>query len=228
MGKDRPDISRENSRTGIFGGTFDPLHNGHLAVIRHVRRSFSLETVHVVLSSVPPHKTGRPLAPAAVRMEMLRLSLEGMEGLRASDAELRRRGPSFTIDTIEHFLAVLGSGCDLFFILGSDAFLDMGTWRRTGDILRLASLIVMARPGSPVDEDSLARAIRTMLGETFRYHPEAGGLVHPEFKPVLLCRVPEIPVSSTEIRTIIRNKGSISALVPGPVDAIIREKGLYR
>jgi nicotinate-nucleotide adenylyltransferase len=228
MEPDRPGTETGGPRIGIFGGSFDPVHNGHLAVVSHVRQTFGLEEVHLVLSSSPPHKRENPLAPARDRMAMLRESVSGMPGMVASDVELRRSGLSFTIDTIEHFLALPGAGGNLFFILGSDAFADMGTWKRTREIFRLASLIVMKRPDAPLDRETMVRSIRTMTGETCRVDPASGALVHPDLKPVYLCRVPAMPVSSTEIRKLIRQGCPVSHLGPGPVEAIIREKGLYR
>ncbi|MFH1157046.1 MAG: nicotinate-nucleotide adenylyltransferase [Pseudomonadota bacterium] len=227
MEKDRRDINPKHTGVGIFGGTFDPVHNGHLRVISHVRQQFSLSLVHLVLSSTPPHKTDRPLAPARTRMVMLRQAVDELPGLCASDIELRRSGFSFTIDTIEHFLAMPETGTDLYFILGSDAFADMGTWKRTRDIFRLASLIIMVRPGHGLDLGDACGVINTMLSERYHYDRDADALVHQDLKPVHLCRVPEMPISSTQIRNLIRNGSSISSLVPGPVEAIIREQGLY-
>lgn len=215
-------------REGLFGGTFNPLHNGHITVIRHVLERCGLDTVHLIPSARPPHKPTSDLAPAADRLAMIQQSLIGIPGLVASDVELRRGGASFTIDTVRHFEAVRPPETLLFFILGSDAFLEIGTWRRTREIFQSIRLIVMMRAGARVDIKTLDHLIKDKVSESYQYSQADETFYHPNQKPVHVIDVPEIDISSTRIRERIRRKLSITGLVPDPVETIIIEKGLYQ
>ena len=136
------------AKIGIFGGTFNPIHNGHLIVGRDVRRGFSLDIVCLIPAAVPPHKESKDVAKAEYRLAMTRLAVEGDLDFSVSDVELKRSGPSYTIDTIAHFESILPDDSELFFIVGMDAFLDIETWKSYKDLFQEVPFIVMSRPGS--------------------------------------------------------------------------------
>jgi len=215
-------------KEGLFGGTFNPLHNGHIQVISHVRNAFGIDRVHLIPSAVPPHKSIQNLASAQDRFDMINKTVTSIPGLCASDLELRRTGPSFTIDTIKQFIHTAAPEIKLYFILGTDAFFDMGTWKQTCDIFKKTNVIIMTRAG----EKKSFREIADFMASQgpcihYRFHDASMTFYHPELKSVHICKTPEIKISSTLIRHRVKNNQSIHSLVPEPVEDIIIKKGLY-
>lgn len=224
------------ARIGLFGGTFNPIHRGHLAVARQLRDEFPLDGIYLIPARVPPHKTTDELAPAIHRLAMIELALEEADakGLRLSDAELRREGPSYTMDTVDAFRRTLRPEDERFLIMGADAFLELDAWRQWRALLASVSLIVMSRPesfgpgGTSSDWQALARFAQHRLdpGYTLREAPRR--LNHPQLPPIYLTQVTDWPISSSQIRRRLRRGDSIKDLVPGPVAAYIASKGLYQ
>jgi len=188
-------------RVGIFGGTFDPPHIGHLIVAQDVRTALSLDRVVFVPAAVPPHKRGRVVAPPELRLAMLRAAVAGDSQFEVDDLELRRAGPSYTVDTLRD-LRARDPDVELFFLLGADQFREFHTWREPEAITRLATLVVLSRDG---------------LG---RVEP-GGDLAYRELA------VTRVDVSATEVRRRVRANEPIRYLVPPDVEAIIRRTGLY-
>ncbi len=212
---------------GLFGGTFNPLHRGHLDVIAHVKESFNLTRVHLIPSAIPPHKSFTDLAPARDRFEMVERSIAGIDGLVASDVELNRKGPSFTVDTVNHFRKNLPTGTGLRLIVGSDAFFEMDTWQQSREIFGLISIIVMIRPGQDKRSKSVASFLKNVISEDYRPSNGQKQFTHPILKSVYVCKVPEIDISSTLIRQRVKEHLPLDTLVPYPVEEIIKIKGLY-
>ena len=171
-------------KIGLFGGSFDPIHIGHVAPVRAARLALGLERVFFLPTAQPPHKPGQRFAPALSRFAMVELALLGEEGLFASTHELREE-PSYTVETLEHFQAEL-PGADLHLILGSDSLAEIQTWRRWRELPRLARLVVLTRPGS---EDALRPQT---LAAPLRAAWETGRVLLVEHEPVA--------VSATELR----------------------------
>ena len=217
------------SRVGLFGGTFDPIHLGHLRVVLDVKEAFGLEKIIVIPSAVPPHKTLKHVSDADDRLAMTRICFENRPGFVVSDVELNRRGPSYTIDTITHFRTLKRDDESLMLIMGTDAFFELHTWRSYKDILAAVPLIVMKRPG--LDGDLLESAelyLKSRVDQGWCYDPGAECFAHPMFMPVFVHEVCQMDESSTEIRRRIKNNLDVSAfLLPG-VTAYIGKKGLYR
>lgn len=211
---------------GLFGGTFNPLHNGHLGIIKFVQQACGLEQIFLYPSATPPHKSNDNLAPARDRLEMVRQSIAGLDGFSASDMELRRRGPSFTIDTIEDFKAAFGPGINFHLLVGSDAFFDITTWKEKDRIFAAVPVIVMLR-GAPPDPGAVASFIDEHISKGYTLRDDQR-FVHRDLNPIRICRVPRIDISSTMIRDRVRLGKPITDLVPGPVEAIINAKDLYR
>jgi nicotinate-nucleotide adenylyltransferase len=224
------------ARIGLFGGTFNPIHRGHIAVARHLRQSFPLERIYLIPARVPPHKTSRGLVPPPHRLAMIELALKEADDadLYLSDVELRRTGPSYTVDTVEAFRKRLEPDDELFLIMGADAFLELDAWRQWRSLLASVSLIVMSRPGSFTgshasnDWPTLRTFAQRHLDPDYalREHPQR--LEHPQLPTIYLTTLVDWEISSSQIRSRLRRGESIRDLVPGPVAAYIASKGLYQ
>ncbi len=198
-------------KIGLYGGSFDPIHYGHLRPVREARRALGLERVIYLPTARPPHKRRREGAPALARYAMVELALLGEEGLFVSTLEMADR-VSYTVDTLRHFRR-REPGAQLFLILGSDAFAELDTWREWREILELAELAVLERPG---DHDRPAAR-----GRAARY-ASRGARIH---------RVANAPVSvsSTEVRRrIAAREPGLRDLVPPLVLDYVAKYDLYR
>lgn len=190
-------------RIGVFGGTFDPPHIGHLVTALEVRHEMSLDQVLVVVAGDPWQKRGtRSLTPAAGRLAMVAAALEGLPGLVVDDREVRRDGPSYMVDTCKELLSD-GDAAELFVILGSDTAIGIETWHRCEELAELAEMVVVDRPGAPVAERS----------PLFRWHD---------------VEVPALAVSSSDLRARVAAGRPIDVLVPAGAVSWIREHHLYR
>jgi len=200
-------------REGILGGSFDPIHNGHLHVARECRTILMLDCVVFVPTRVPPHKQDLPLTDARHRLEMVRLATRGTAGFEVSDEELRRTGPSYTVDTVSAELARLGEGAEIFFLMGADQAFELHLWHNVRELARLCTLVPVTRPGFPLDRlDELKSSL-------------PAGVVR-KLKSAAL-EIPPVDVSSTEVRRRVRAGMSVSALVPSAVEEYIRQHRLY-
>ena len=195
-------------RIGVLGGTFDPVHNGHLYVADALRAALGLERVVWVPAGLPPHKTGQIVSQDRDRLAMLEQALAGSATDEIDTIDIDRTGPSYTADTLES-LAERFSPARLFFLMGEDSLRDLPTWHDPERLLRFAELAVAARPGVDADLESVARQV-----------PAVRRRVH-------LVPTEEIPISSSEIRQRVRENRSILGLVPAAVEAYIRTRGLY-
>ena len=195
-------------RTGILGGTFDPIHLGHLAAARAALECADLDRVLLVPSAQPPHR-GAAVASANDRLAMAKLAVDGQDGFAVSDVEIRRGGPSFTVDTVHTLVREL-PGDELFLVLGWDAARLFSTWRSPNDILRaLAGVVVVGRPGTPVPgPEELA----------------AAGL---DPARVVLCTRPTPDISGSALRHAIAAHDAVTDRVPAAVARYIDEHRLY-
>jgi nicotinate-nucleotide adenylyltransferase len=206
-------------RLGLFGGTFDPIHCGHLDVARAARTAVDLSAVWVIPSRVPPHRR-TPHASAAHRFAMVAAACAGDPYLLASDLEMEDPSPSFTTSTLDRLAARGVDTTKLFFITGADAFRDIGTWKSYPQILDRCHFVVVSRPGQP------ALALRELLPDLASRMIERPS--QPPIGPaVVLVDAPTAPVSSTEVRERARAGKSVDGLVPPAVAAYIGKHGLY-
>lgn len=189
-------------RIGVFGGTFDPPHLGHLVVAQDAWAHLGLDRVVFIPAAIPPHKRHRVTTPAEIRLEMLRAAIGDDARFEVSEIELRRPGPSYTVDTLRELRERDRDGA-LFFLLGADQFRTFHTWRGPDEIASLATLVALSREG---DE------------------PFSAGISVPH----RTLRVTRIDISSTEIRRRVHAGEPIRYLVPPAVEAVIRREGLYR
>ena len=210
-----------SGRLGILGGTFDPIHLGHLDTARAARHAMMLDEVRLIPSCDPPHRPADPLASPFHRFALVALAIQDDEGLRASDMELSRTGPSYTVDTLRTLAAEGWEASQLFFILGSDAFAEIATWREFPAVLDAAQFVVIARPGTTLDS-AVARTsdLRTRIRRPDET-PRATGT------SIFLVEAHTRDVSSSTIRARLAARQPIDDLVPPPVARYIVEHHLY-
>jgi nicotinate-nucleotide adenylyltransferase len=194
-------------RLGLLGGTFDPVHVGHLAAAEAAIGCAKLDRVIFIPAATPPHRAPA-VAPAEQRLEMCRLAIEGDARFAVSDVELKREGPSYTVDTLTE-LCRLHAGDELFLILGWDAARLFPTWRRPKEVRELASVVVVGRPGSDAPHEADLREV---------------GL---EGDGVVMCMEPTPDVSASEIRQAVAAGESIAGKVPAAVERYITTHRLY-
>jgi nicotinate-nucleotide adenylyltransferase len=197
------------ARTAVLGGSFNPIHYGHLLLADDVAERLELDRVLFVPAARPPHKPNADLAPAADRYAMVELAVAGHPKFVVSDVEFRRPGPSYTVDTLE---ALRIPREELFLIVGSETFLDLLSWRSPRRVAELAQLAVVPRVGSAFDPESAA--VRKVVHEIGR-------------EPVIV-RADSLPISASDLRRRVREGRSIAYRLPEAVGAYIRAKRLYR
>jgi len=191
-------------RTGVFGGTFDPVHIGHLVVADRVRQEWALDRVLFVPSAIPPHKVEDEISPGLHRLEMLRIALSGNKAFELSDIEIRRGGVSYTIDTLRE-LHTREPDDQWFLLVGADNIREFHLWREPYKIAEMATILVLTRPGYIPTFDEAMPADK-----------------------IELCEVPEIGVSSTEIRERVFSGKSCRYILPAEVEQYVLNHGLYR
>lgn len=196
-------------RVGLFGGTFDPIHMGHLIVAEEARAQLDLERVIFVPARISPHKLDCTASSARNRYEMTRLGIAGNAAFDLSTIDLDRQGPSFTVDTLRAMRAILGEDTALYFIMGLDALRHLDAWRDPHEIVRLTDIAALNRPGHQVDLAALDATIPGLLRATH------------------LINTISVGISSTDIRRRVRDGLSIRYQVPNAVEAYIRQHGLY-
>lgn len=206
---------------GILGGTFDPVHYGHLRPALEVREQLGLDEVRVLPSARPPHRA-RPAASAEHRLEMLHRATAGQECLVPDDREIQREGPSYMVDTLAHFRREFGERTPLVLIIGQDAANGLDRWHEWRRLFELAHIAVMQRPDSLCDyRDDLATEMRERLAA------EPAVLRQAPYGKVLPLAVTQLDISSTAIRAMVAEGRSPAYLTPPPVIEYIRENGLY-
>lgn len=212
-------------KLGLFGGTFDPIHWGHLRSAEEVREALGLDRVLFIPASLPPLKTKIKTAPAADRLKMVRLAIAGNPAFAVSSVELSRPGKSFTIDTLRYF-AAQGGGDSLYFILGIDAFLEIGKWKNFAALFALAHFVVTTRPGLP----ALKRLgdIPVAARKSFCYDSRENVFRHASGTRLHFVRLTDLAIAASDIRARSRSGKSIRYLVPPAVERYIKEKELYR
>jgi len=197
-------------RLGILGGTFDPIHHGHLLAAEEAFHQLALDRVLFVPAGIPPHKPARPISPADHRVRMVELAITGKPYFALSRVDVDRPGPSYTVDTLELLRAGWGPDPQFFFIEGNDSLSDITCWYQPRRLIELCELAVVARPGSQIDLPELERRL-----------PGITGRIH-------WVRIPLLEISSSDLRARVRAGRSISYLVPREVEAYVRQQGLYR
>jgi nicotinate-nucleotide adenylyltransferase len=211
---------------GILGGTFDPIHFGHLRLAEELARTLKLAAVRFVPSGTPPHRAA-PQASSAHRVAMARLALAGNASFALDEREIRRSGPGYTFDTLTEIRAEVGPAQPLVLIVGADAFLDFAAWHRWHELFGLAHVAVAHRPGFPVERwrESMPQPLARECDARLMHQPLAvhlapgGGIVVVPFTA--------LDISATAIRELVRAGDSPRYLLPDPVLDYIRSENLY-
>ncbi len=213
-------------KIGIMGGTFDPIHIGHLRVAEEAVEMLRLDALTFVPAAMPPHKLDRNTLSFEHRWRMLSLAVEGRSIFHLSDVENRLPGKSYTVVTLRKMRKELPPGSALFFLVGLDAFLELDTWWRFEELFKLASMVVLRRPG--YHGEDLGRFLKETISPLYSYDSELACFKHPELLPVYYLKNTRLGVSSTRIRRLVAERRSIRYLVPDNVLRYIEENGLYR
>ena len=200
-------------RIGVIGGSFDPIHTGHLVIAEHVVDMLQLDAALFIPCNLPPHKDARGLTPAQHRLRMVELAVQHNARFRASDMEIKRGGVSYSVDTIKQLILVYGQHTDLYFIIGADSLKELPTWKNYKVLLSLCTIVTAARPGFALNEIAFANGVLS---------PEESNAIKEYIVPT-----PLIDVSSTDIRRRCREGRSIRYLVPSPVEEYIDKNRLY-
>ena len=198
-------------RVGIYGGTFSPVHNGHVAAAKAFMEQMWLDLLYVIPTGVTPHKVMKGDASARDRLEMCRLAFSGVDGVIVSDLEMRREGKSYTVDTLREMYDPSGR---LFFLMGTDMLLTLDRWREPEEIFRLCYPVYIRREADAALDDRIVEKITS-------YHQRFGKMV-----PRIVA--PAIELSSSDVREAIANGQPIEGMVPAAVAQYIEEHQLYR
>lgn len=202
---------------GILGGTFDPIHFGHLRTALEIAEGCGMTQVRFIPGSIPPHRP-QPLASAQQRWEMVQIAIQGEPRFVADRRELDRDGASYTVDTLDSLRQELGADMPLAFIMGMDAFLSFRYWDRWQDILHMAHLVVMHRPGYEPDMSDWYGEIRVQDNNLLQYSP-AGNIAFQV--------VTQLDISATAIRAACQSGRSPRFLLPEAVRSYVEQAGLY-
>jgi nicotinate-nucleotide adenylyltransferase len=213
-------------KIGLFGGTFNPIHLGHLRAAEEIGDGFGLDRVIFIPSSDPPHKKKEGILDANLRAEMVRLAVSDNPRFAMSEAELHRPGKSYSVETVEHFRCQFGSGTQLYFIVGLDAFREINTWKEYASLFALCHFVVMTRPG--FGKKFSAEHLPVELADDFCYDTQTGGYAHKSGFLVYPTEITGLDISSTRIREYRQRRKSIKYLVPPAVEAFIAANHLYQ
>jgi nicotinate-nucleotide adenylyltransferase len=219
-------------RLGLLGGSFNPIHNGHLAIAHHVYERLQLSRVLFIPTGDPPHKQSGSLAPAQTRLKLVELAIAETPFFEVSAIEINRDGRSYSIDTVHEVRSQYGPSWNLFFIIGLDAFLEFSTWKAPEELLRLCHFVVVTRPGQsfqslskmPLLSNLDTQALRQLdLGTLDRMEvavPDASGLTCLPLPPCL--------ISASEIRRRVKCGLPLANMLPPPVESYILQTSLYQ
>jgi nicotinate-nucleotide adenylyltransferase len=200
-------------KLGVLGGSFDPVHIGHLIIAEAVADAYKIDRVLFVPCFIPPHKRHKTVADGGHRLKMIERAIEDNDRFAASDRELRRGGVSYSIDTMREIRAEWGDTAELYFIMGGDSLVEFSSWKCYRELLELCTIVVAARPGSGADT----------------WRPPAGAYTEAQVRAIRahILKTPLIGISATGIREQRRAGGSVRYLVPERVRQYIEEHNLY-
>lgn len=196
-------------RVGVFGGSFDPIHLGHLILLEEARVQLRLDRVLLVPAADPPHKQNRALTPVAQRIAMVQLAIADNDHVAISRVDVDRLGPHYTVEMLQLLQAELGSHCELFFLMGMDSLRDLPTWYQPMWLVQNCRLVALSRPDVEIDWVALESALPGIR------------------ERVVILDMPEIEISSSGLRERVQSGGPIRYQVPDAVLGFIREQGLY-
>jgi nicotinate-nucleotide adenylyltransferase len=213
-------------RWGLFGGTFDPVHLGHLRCAEEILEIFNLNRIFFTPAAKPPHKLEAEITPFYHREQMVRLAIEGNPAFSFSDVENQRGGASYSVETVENLLSKYPENLELYFILGQDAFHAVTTWKNWERLLLLCHFAVMTRPG--YENKGLSAILPESFAARFTPEPSQGAYRGPTGFSIFFRTVTFLDIASNDIRHRVREGKSITYLVPDVVRHYIARNGLFR
>lgn len=199
-------------KVGILGGTFDPIHNGHLYIAEEAINRLSLDKLIFMPSGNPPHKKNKNILDGTLRYELIKSVIRDKEKFYISDFEILKKGLSYTYETLQYIQEDLGKDTEIYFITGADCLIDIYKWKKTKELFKLCKFVVFYRPG--FTEDEILRQ-KKKVEEEFNVE-------------IIFLNLLEMNISSTYIREAIKNEESLSFLLPPSVEYIIKELRLYK
>ncbi len=218
-------------KIGIFGGTFNPIHQGHLAIADDVRRAIPLDEILFIPAGMPPHKNEHEVVPAHHRLEMVRLAIMGHSHFKVSDMEIRRPGKSYTIQTVEELWRTHSVDVQWYLLLGTDAFLDFPSWRDPDRIMSFCNIVVVSRPGFRFRDlerlPYLKESVPEQLGRLDQKQQDPYEVPLTPATRLILIQVSPWEVSATEIRNHLSGGKRKRNLLPGSVESYIITNNLY-
>jgi len=214
-------------KLGLLGGTFNPVHLGHLRAAVEVREMLYLEKIYFIPAYLPPHKTNEHIASPTDRLKMLELGINSNSLFEIADIELKRGGKSYTVDTLRYFTNAIPE-FDFYFILGTELFSEMDSWKDYKELFRLSNFAVIKRPGYLLDIQSL---LPLELRDDFRYYKEYQNVAlytNKNSKILSLLKIDGLQISSSQIRELVSENKSIKYLVPSKVESYISSREVYK
>ncbi|HKO98533.1 MAG TPA: nicotinate-nucleotide adenylyltransferase [Pyrinomonadaceae bacterium] len=220
----------QRKRLAIYGGTFDPVHLGHLQIARSVSEIFAIDQFLFMPALIAPHKIDREVSSPLHRYAMLALATQHDPRLTVSTYEIEGRERQYTVDTLEHFVSELRDEADLFFVMGLDSWTELTTWREWRRLPTLANLIVVTRPGFEFSEQQLESGMAAMVVDVRGRSHEVPSTLGTREKRIFITDVVQLDISATVVREMARNNQNdeLQKLVPREVGYYIRKYGLYR
>jgi nicotinate-nucleotide adenylyltransferase len=217
-------------RIAIYGGTFDPVHLGHLEVARKVCELFEIDELRFVPAKMAPHKLTAEVTAPMHRYAMLVLATQDEPRLYVSSFEMEDEDRRYTVETLSHFKALLGDDVDLFFVMGADAWSEIRTWRQWEQLLEMVNHIVVTRPGSGIDLDIVNAALRGRISDLRGGQEPADFVSQSEGTKIFITDAVMFEVSATEIRRAVREEklDQLDKLIPLPVAHYIKKYQLYK
>ncbi len=216
-------------RLGILGGTFNPVHFGHLRIAEEAREALQLDKVLFIPTHIPPHKGGEEIIPPDIRMEMVTLAVQDNPFFEVSNMELTRGGKSYSVETLKA-LRERYHGDAFWFIIGMDSFLEIGIWKNYGELFELTNFIVAGRPGSweGRGKENPTERLPVDIRGNFCYDSSLDRIVHRSGLETRFIETTLLDISSTGVRQSVSEGGSTRYLMPPEVENFIREKELYK
>jgi nicotinate-nucleotide adenylyltransferase len=214
-------------KIGLFGGTFNPVHLGHLRAAEEIRETLGLNKIYFIPAFIPPHKKRLEIATPRDRLGMLKLAIQGNPFFDVSDIELKREGKSYSVDTLTYFTSIF-TDYSFFLIVGTDQFSEIATWKDYKTLLKLSNFVVMQRPGF---DFNISELIPLELKDDFRYYKKYRNVTHYINDRSLLLsfiKIEGFEISSTRIRGLIKDSKSFRYLVPIEVESYILSRSIYK
>lgn len=217
-------------RVGILGGTFNPIHYGHLRLAEETLEEMDLDKVIFMPCYLPPHKVDDAVLSADARLRMVELAIEGNSHFEISDMELKRGGRSYSVDTVRQLKNLYGDFYEIFFIIGMDSYIDIGIWKDYAQLFAMTDLVVARRPGGLLDTTGTSPVdlLPVDIREEFCYDAAKNIVVHTSGKVTYFLDSTMLDISSTKLRRQVSKGHSLRYLVPSNVESFIKERFLYR